>query len=127
MTNILQVEEFAAVQQRKRNHIAHNIHDSLGHALAVLNIQLQSALKFWQVDLHQAHQYVLQSKQLGSFAMQEVRHSVNTLRVDIPKERSLQMAIAFLAREFHHTFQTLWTYNFLKYLAVGNSPIVGIE
>ncbi|BAU04123.1 MULTISPECIES: sensor histidine kinase [Fischerella] len=103
LTNILQVEEFAAVQERKRNHIAHNIHDSLGHALAVLNIQLQSALKFWQVDLHQAHQYVLQSKQLGSFAMQEVRRSVNTLRVDIPKERSLQMAIAFLAREFHHT------------------------
>ncbi|PMB39952.1 hypothetical protein CEN47_04160 [Fischerella thermalis CCMEE 5319] len=97
---VVQVEDLAVV--RERNHIAHNIHDSLGHALAVLNIQLQSALKFWQVDLHQAHQYVLQSEQLGSFAMQEVRHSVNTLRVDVPKERSLQMAIAFLAREFHH-------------------------
>ncbi|MBF2070048.1 MAG: histidine kinase [Fischerella thermalis M48_A2018_028] len=99
--HLLQVEDFAAVQERKRNHIAHNIHDSLGHALAVLNIQLQSALKFWQVDLH-AHQYVLQSKQLGSFAVQEVRRSVNTLRVDIPKERSPSGAIAFLAREFHH-------------------------
>ncbi|PMB25093.1 sensor histidine kinase [Fischerella thermalis] len=97
---VVQVEDLAVV--RERNHIAHNIHDSLGHALAVLNIQLQSALKFWQVDLHQAHQYVLQSEQLGSFAMQEVRRSVNTLRVDVPKERSLQMAIAFLAREFHH-------------------------
>ncbi len=97
---VVQVEDLAVV--RERNHIAHNIHDSLGHALAVLNIQLQSALKFWQVDLDQAHRYILESKQLGSFAMQEIRRSVNTLRVDVPKERSLQMAIAFLVREFHH-------------------------
>jgi signal transduction histidine kinase len=97
---VVQVEDLAIV--RERNHIAHNIHDSLGHALAVLNIQLQTALKFWQVDLDQAHRYVLQSQQLASFAMQEVRRSVNTLRVDVPKERSLQMAIAFLVREYHH-------------------------
>ncbi|BAZ65537.1 MAG: sensor histidine kinase [Pelatocladus maniniholoensis HA4357-MV3] len=97
---IVQVEDLTVV--RERNHIAHNIHDSLGHALAVINIQLQSALKFWQVDLDQAHRYVVETKQLGSFAMQEVRRSVNTLRVDVPKERSLHMAIAFLVREFHH-------------------------
>ena len=82
----LQIEDLAAVQERNR--IAHDIHDSLGHALTALNIQLQSALKFWQVDPDQAQQFVAQSKQLGSMAMQEVRCSVNTLRADV-SERSL--------------------------------------
>ncbi|MCP6762131.1 MAG: sensor histidine kinase [Fischerella sp. CENA71] len=98
---IVQVEDLAVVQER--NHTAHNIHDSLGHALAVMNIQLQTALRFWQVDLEQAYRYIVESKRLGSFAMQEVRRSVNTLRVDVPRERSLQMAITFLVREFHHS------------------------
>ncbi|KOP26697.1 hypothetical protein AMR41_08730 [Hapalosiphon sp. MRB220] len=98
---IVQVEDLAVV--RERNHTAHNIHDSLGHALAVMNIQLQTALRYWQVDLEQAYRYIVESKRLGSFAMQEVRRSVNTLRVDVPRERSLQMAIMFLVREFHHS------------------------
>ncbi|MGJ5673983.1 MAG: sensor histidine kinase [Nostochopsis sp.] len=98
---VVQAEDLAVV--RERNHTAHNIHDSLGHALAVMNIQLQTALRFWQVDLEQAYRYIVESKRLGSFALQEVRRSVNTLRVDVPKERSLQMAIAFLVREFHHS------------------------
>ncbi|MFB2772438.1 sensor histidine kinase [Pelatocladus sp. BLCC-F211] len=98
---VVQVEDLAVV--RERNHNAHNIHDSLGHALAVMNIQLQTALRFWQVDLEQAYRYIVESKRLGSFAMQEVRRSVNTLRVDVPRERSLQMAITFLVREFHHS------------------------
>ncbi|WP_082209844.1 sensor histidine kinase [Fischerella sp. PCC 9605] len=95
----LQMEELAAV--RERNRLAHNVHDSLGHALAALNIQLQGALKFWQVDLEQAHQFIVESKRLGSMAMQEVRSSVNTLRADVPKER-FQTAIAFLMQEFHY-------------------------
>lgn len=98
---VVQVEDLAVV--RERNHTAHNIHDSLGHALAVMNIQLQTALRFWQVDIEQAYRYIVESKRLGSFAMQEVRRSVNTLRVDVPRERSLQMAITFLVREFHHS------------------------
>lgn len=82
-----QIEELAVVQERNR--IAHEIHDSLGHALTALNIQLQSALKFWKVDPEQAQKFVAQSKQLGSMAMQEIRCSVSVLRADLPERSPL--------------------------------------
>ncbi|GEM_PF-4636508 len=84
-----QIEDLAAVQERNR--MAHDIHDSLGHALTALNVQLQSALKFWQVDPDQAQKFVAQSKQLGSMAMQEVRCSVSALRADLPERSPLQL------------------------------------
>jgi signal transduction histidine kinase len=93
-----QVEELAAVQERNR--IAREIHDSLGHALTALNIQLQTASKLWQVDLAKARSFLTQAQRLGEIAIKEVRQSVNALRADFTPDEPLEMAIASLVEDF---------------------------
>ncbi|MCU0536975.1 MAG: sensor histidine kinase [Hydrococcus sp. Prado102] len=93
-----QVEELAAVQERNR--IAREIHDSLGHALTALNIQLQTAGKLWQVDLTKARSFLTQAQRLGEIAIKEVRQSVNALRADSTPDEPLEMAIASLVEDF---------------------------
>jgi signal transduction histidine kinase len=44
----LRIEDQATLQERNR--IARDIHDSLGHSLTALNLQLETALKLWSVD-----------------------------------------------------------------------------
>jgi signal transduction histidine kinase len=97
----LQVEELAAVQERNR--IAREIHDSLGHALTSLNVQLQTGLKLWQRNPEEAHAFLEQAQQLGKMAMQEVRQSVSTLRADEQPEPPLQEAITNLLQEFQQS------------------------
>lgn len=94
----LQIEDLAAVQERNR--IAREIHDSLGHALTNLNIQLQTVAKLWEHDLNQAHSFLEQAQKLGKLAMQEVRQSVHSLRADTQEEVSLESAIASLMEDF---------------------------
>jgi signal transduction histidine kinase len=74
------IEALATVQERNR--IAREIHDSLGHTLTALNIQLEGAQKLWQSRPEQAQTFLQEAKQLGSTALQEVRHSVGALRAD---------------------------------------------
>ena len=93
----LQIEELAAVQER--NHIAREIHDSLGHTLTAQNIQLQTAAKLWQRDPNKAHTFLQQAQQLAATAMQEVRRSVRALRED-SEEPPLEEAIAHLMNDF---------------------------
>ncbi|QZZ19914.1 sensor histidine kinase [Leptothermofonsia sichuanensis E412] len=97
----LQIEELAAVQERNR--IAREIHDSLGHALTSLNVQLQTGLKLWQRNPEEAHAFLEQAQQLGTIAMQEVRQSVSTLRADEQNETPLQETIATLLQEFRQS------------------------
>jgi signal transduction histidine kinase len=97
----LQIEDLAAVQERNR--IAREIHDSVGHALTTLNIQLQTALKLWQYDPTEAQPFLEQAQRLGKVAMQEVRQSVHTLRADVVAEEPLEPAIASLVKEFEHS------------------------
>jgi signal transduction histidine kinase len=47
--------------------------------------------------------FLVQAKQLGSTALQDVRHSVSALRSDPLQGRSLEEAIASLAEEFHRS------------------------
>jgi signal transduction histidine kinase len=95
----LEVEELTAVQER--NHIAREIHDSLGHTLTAQNIQLQTAVKLWQRDPNQAQSFLQQAQQLAAKAMQEVRRSVSALRADAWEEPPLEEAIASLVNNFH--------------------------
>jgi len=93
----LRIEELAAVQER--NHIAREIHDSLGHTLTAQNIQLQTAVKLWQRDPNKAQSFLQQAQQLAATAMQEVRRSVRTLREE-SEEPPLEEAIAHLVNDF---------------------------
>ncbi len=92
------IEDLAAVQERNR--IARDIHDSLGHALTSLNIQLQTAVKLWQKSPKQAYTFLAQAQKLGTIAMKEVRQSVGTLRADQVDAQPLELKIRALIDNF---------------------------
>lgn len=73
-----QVEELATA--RERNRLARDIHDSLGHYLTVINVQLEKALAFRDKKPGEADQAVGNAKALASEALHEVRRSVSALR-----------------------------------------------
>ncbi len=65
-----EIEKLAMDQERNR--IARDIHDSLGHSLTALNIQLESGLKLWHKDPPRAEQFLKEAKRLGSQSLAEV-------------------------------------------------------
>ncbi|MFB8788363.1 MAG: sensor histidine kinase [Potamolinea sp.] len=97
----LRIENQATLQERNR--IARDIHDSLGHSLTALNLQLETALKLWSTDPTKATNFLVQAKRLGSTALQDVRHSVSAMRSDPLQGMSLEEAIASLTLEFQRS------------------------
>ncbi|NJP10906.1 MAG: response regulator [Leptolyngbyaceae cyanobacterium RU_5_1] len=95
------IEELATLEERNR--IARDIHDSLGHALVALNIQMETALTLWQDTPDKAYDCLTEAKQLGSDALKAVRQSVSNLRSDPLQGQLLESAIATLSHEFHRT------------------------
>lgn len=93
-----QIEKLAMNQERTR--IAREIHDSLGHSLTGLNIQLEGALKLWDTDPEQAKAFVSQAKEMGSMALHETRQAVATLRETPLLQQDLARAIAPLTQRF---------------------------
>ncbi len=96
-----QIEEMATVEERNR--IARDIHDSLGHSLVALNIQMETALTLWRENPDSAYTFLAEAKQLGSQALAAVRQSVTQIRAGILEGQTLEQAIATLIAEFHHT------------------------
>lgn len=88
---------------RERSRIARDIHDSLGHALSGLNIQLEGALKLWDADPEQARNFVTQAKTMGSTALGEARQAVVTLRETDELRKDLSSEIDLLIRRFVET------------------------
>jgi signal transduction histidine kinase len=97
----LQVEDLATVQERNR--IARDIHDSLGHALTALNVQLQTVLKLWDVDPQGAKSFLTKAQRLGEIAIKEVRQSVRALRIEVRQEEPLEKAITSLTEDFRQS------------------------
>lgn len=95
------IEEVATLEERTR--IARDIHDSLGHSLVALNIQMETAITLWQQDPNQAYTLLVEAKQLGTFALQAVRQSVEQMRFDPLQGQTLEIAIAALSQKFYHT------------------------
>jgi signal transduction histidine kinase len=91
----LRIENQATLEERNR--IAREIHDSLGHSLTALNLQLETALKLWQSNPSKAQTFLTKAKELGSKALQDVRQSVSTMRSHPLQGQSLEQAIASLA------------------------------
>jgi signal transduction histidine kinase len=77
-TYAAQVAELATTEERNR--LARDIHDSLGHYLSVINVQLEKAIAFRERKPVEADQAVRDSKRLAGEALQEVRQSVSALR-----------------------------------------------
>jgi signal transduction histidine kinase len=96
----LLIEDRAMLQERNR--IAREIHDSLGHSLTAQNIQLANVLLYLRSNLDRAESFLAEAKKLSSHALQDVRHSVATLRADPLQGKSLKIAIAELIKDLEY-------------------------
>jgi two-component system, sensor histidine kinase and response regulator len=96
-----QVQDLAAIAERHR--IARDIHDSLGHALVALNIQMESALDLWQEAPEEAYALLQEAKGLGSMALRSVRESVSEIRTDPLQGKSLTDVLTQLTQDFQRT------------------------
>ncbi|MBD2296074.1 sensor histidine kinase [Anabaena sphaerica FACHB-251] len=94
----LKIENQATLEERNR--IAREIHDSLGHSLTALNLQLETALKLSKSDMPRAMTFLATAKELGTKALQDVRQSVSTMRSHPLQSQSLAEAIAILVEDF---------------------------
>lgn len=90
----------ALTTAQERNRIAREIHDSLGHVLTALNIQIEASLKLAQRDPKRAAAALTEAKRLGSEALQEVRRSVRALRPQMLEGQSFAKALQHLTGEF---------------------------
>ena len=73
-----QVGELTAAQERNR--LARDIHDSLGHHLTAVAVQLEKAQAFADVDRDTADQAIRDARWSALRALDEVRESVSSLR-----------------------------------------------
>lgn len=104
----LLIEDRAMLQERNR--IAREIHDSLGHSLTAQNIQLANALLYLRSNLDRAETFLAEAKKLSSHALQDVRHSVATLRADPLKGKLLKNAIAELVKDLQYRTEIRFHY-----------------
>lgn len=105
-----QVEELAAAQERNR--LAREIHDTLGHYLTVVNVQLEAVKITLDSDPQRAVDALNKAHELVKKGLASVRESVSALRVSPLENRTLQEAIAALINEtqtsgIHVEFATL--------------------
>ncbi|HEX9134211.1 MAG TPA: sensor histidine kinase [Ktedonobacteraceae bacterium] len=96
-----QVEELSVI--RERNRIAREIHDTLGHALTLLSVQLETATQLEARGDPRLHEELLQARQVAKACLTEVRHSVEALRPDEASAGSLQEQLRKLVAEFETT------------------------
>jgi signal transduction histidine kinase len=92
-----QVERLATM--RERNRLAREVHDSLGHYLTALNVQLEIASKLMETNPARAREATAQAKQLASEGLAEVRRSVAALRPSPLDDAPLPQAIRNLVDE----------------------------
>lgn len=73
-----QVEELAATTERNR--IAREIHDTIGHSLTVVNVQLETAKALLDTDTEKAGSFLEKAQEVTKKGLAEVRSSVASLR-----------------------------------------------
>lgn len=86
-----QVEELATTKERNR--LAREIHDSLGHYLTVINVQIEAAQAILDQDRQKGLAALQKAQRLAQEGLQEVRHSVKALRESPLDGRSLHEAV----------------------------------
>lgn len=94
------VAELAATEER--NHLARDIHDSLGHHLAAINIQLEKANAYRERDPNRAYKAVNHAQRTVQDALKDVRESVSSLRQG-SKPFLFEEALKNLIQRMHHS------------------------
>jgi len=95
----VQVEELATTKERNR--LAREIHDSLGHYLTVVNVQIGAAQAILDLDRQRALDHLSNAQALTQEGLAEVRHSVAALRASPIESRPLPEALAKLAEQWN--------------------------
>lgn len=93
-----EVEELAI--ERERTRVAREIHDTLGHYLTILNLQLETTSKLFERDPQRAMQEVLEARRVAAQSIQEVRNAVAALRPTNVETLNLKEVLAVLKDEF---------------------------
>src|SRR6266404_7658127 len=94
-----QVEELA--KTKERNRLAREIHDSLGHYLTVVNVQIGAARTVLEHDRPRALDHLSKAQALTQEGLAEVRHSVAALRASPTESRPLPEALAKLVEQWN--------------------------
>ncbi len=89
--------ELAALRERER--LARDLHDSLGHALVALSVQLEAIQRLYKVDPERASAQVDELKILTRSHMDELRRALTGLRAPGLGERPLGQALQTLSVE----------------------------
>ena len=94
---VAQAEELATTKERNR--LAREIHDSLGHYLTVINVQIEAARSIMDKQPEQASDALKKAQTLTQEGLASVRQSVATLRESPLGNRPLSTAIDDLVEE----------------------------
>ena len=94
-----QVEELA--KTKERNRLAREIHDSVGHYLTVVNVQIGAARTVLEHDRTRALDHLSKAQALTQEGLAEVRHSVAALRASPIESRPLPEALAKLVEQWN--------------------------
>ena len=86
--------ELATLRERER--LARDLHDSLGHSLVALSVQLEAIQRLYKVDPERASAQVDELKNLTRASMDELRRSLAGLRAPGLGERNLREALQTL-------------------------------
>ena len=93
----MEAEELAA--SRERNRMAREIHDSVGHSLTVVSVQLEAARTVFEHDRAQAKRAVETALRLTRQGLDEIRSSVRALRAAPLERQPLTEVLQQLTRE----------------------------
>ena len=85
---------------RERNRMAREIHDTLGHYLTILAVQLETALKMEELGDARLHAELVEARRATAECLTEVRRSVAALRPADLTALSLPDALARLVSEY---------------------------
>jgi signal transduction histidine kinase len=87
--------ELATLQERER--LARDLHDSLGHALVALSVQLEAIQRLYKVDPERASAQVDELRTLTRASMDDLRRSLAGLRAPGLGDRRLSEALQSLS------------------------------
>ena len=83
----------------ERNRIARDIHDSLGHTLTTLGVQLELAQKLHGINTARATQALANAQQLATQSLSDVRNTISAIRNE---DFNLEKALKALINQFRN-------------------------
>jgi signal transduction histidine kinase len=96
-----QVEELTTI--RERNRIAREIHDTVGHKMTALLVQMELSKALLKIDIDKAEQTISVCESLAREALQEIRLSVRTLHQEEEEAVPFIPSIRKLLGDFYRT------------------------